>query len=159
MGKGNGRLFQHNAGIDKHSDQDWNVVELEVLESRRRLHHKVNEIIRLADNTSLSTGEIRQHLLQGVATFGSSFTRQLVRSLHHDNPDQRQIIVWLLTVLNDPHAIIPLQFMSRNQHLPRLVRLSASLALAGMGVTSAIHPQSINSPSRPSFIYLEQANK
>lgn len=110
-------------------------MELEVLESRRHLHEKVNELIRLANDSSLSTAEIRQHLLLGVATFGSRLTIQLVRSLHRDDHDERQSIVWLLTVLNDRDAITPLQHMSHNERLPRPVRLSASLALAGMGKT------------------------
>jgi hypothetical protein len=129
MEKRGARLFQY----DEHS---WNVVELEVLESRRHLHQKVNELIRLATDTSLNTQEIQQHLLLGVATFGSRLTMQLVRSLHRDDPDERQSIVWLLTVLNDRDAITPLQHMSHNERLPRLVRLSASLALAGMGATA-----------------------
>jgi len=128
MEKRDARLFQHNK-------QSWNVVELEVLESRRHLHQKVNELIRLANTSLLSTNEIRHHLLLGVEAFGSRFTMQLVRSLHRDDPDERQSIVWLLTVLNDRDAISPLQHMSHNEQLPRLVRLSASLALAGMGAT------------------------
>jgi len=135
MEKRDARLFQHDAGTDEHSEQSWNIVELEVLESRRHLHQKVNELIRLANDSSLSTSEIRQHLLYGVATFGSRLTMQLVRSLHRDDPDERQSIVWLLTILNDRDAITPLQYMSHNERLPRLVQLSASLALAGMGAT------------------------
>ncbi len=128
MEKRDARLFHHN----KHS---WNIVDLEVLESRRHLHQKVNELIRLTNDSSLSTSEIRQHLLHSIATFGPRFTIQIVRSLHCDDPDERQSIVWLLTILNDRNTIIPLQQMSHNEHLPRLVQLSASLALAGMGAT------------------------
>ena len=135
MEKRDARLFQHDAGTDEYSEQSWNIVELEVLEFRRHLHQKVNELIRLANDSSLSTGEIRQHLLLGVATFGSRLTMQLVRSLQRDDPDERQSIVWLLTILDDRNAITPLQHMSHNERLPRLVQLSASLALAGMGAT------------------------
>lgn len=135
MEKGDSRLFQQNAGTVEHSEQSWNIVELEVLESRRHLHYKVNELIRLANDPSLSTSEIREHLLHDRATFGPRLTMQLVRSLHRDDSDERQSIVWLLTVLNDRDAITPLQYMSRNKRLPRLVQLSASLALAGMGAT------------------------
>ncbi len=131
MGKRDTRLFQHN-------EHSWNVLALEVLESRRHLHQKVNELIRLANDSSLSIGEIRQHLLLGVAIFGSRLTMQLVRSLHRDDAVERQSIVWLLTVLNDRDAIIPLQHMSHNERLPRLVRLSASLALAGIGATAEV---------------------
>ena len=128
MEKRDARLFHHN-------HQRWNIVDVEVLESRRHLHQKVNELIRLTTDSSLSTGEIRQHLLHGIATFGPRFTMQLVRSLHRDDPNERQSIVWLLTILNDRDTITPLQQMSHNEHLPRLVQLSASLALAGMGAT------------------------
>src|SRR5947209_13039177 len=110
MGKSDARLIQHN-------EHSWKIMELEVLESRRHLHEKVNELIRLANDSSLSTAEIRQHLLLGVATFGSRLTIQLVRSLHRDDLDERQSIVWLLTVLNDRDAITPLQHMSHNERL------------------------------------------
>jgi hypothetical protein len=136
MEKWDARLFQHDARTDEHNEYSCNVVEPEVLESRRHLHQKVNELIRLANDTSLSTGDIRQHLLLGAAIFGHRLTMQLVRSLHRDDPVERQALVWLLTLLNDREAIIPLQHMSRNERLPRLVRLSTSLTLAGMGATT-----------------------
>ena len=129
MEKRDTRLFQHN-------ESGWNIVELEVLESRRQLHQKVTELIRLAHDASLTTSEILQQLLLGAATFGHRLTMQLVRSLHRDDHNERQSIVWLLTLLNDREAITPLQHMSRNERLPRLVRLSASLTLAGMGATA-----------------------
>src|SRR5437764_11290114 len=109
MEKRDARLFKQDGDTVEHSDQSWNILDLEVLESHRHLHQKVNELIRLANDSSLSTGEIRQHLLYGVATFGSRLTVQLVRSLHRDDPDERQSIVWLLTILNDRDAITPLQ--------------------------------------------------
>src|SRR5438105_3881977 len=136
MEKCDARLFQHDASTDEHNEYSCNVVKPDVLESRRHLHQKVNEIIRLANDTSLSTSDIRQHLLLSVAIFGHRFTMQLVRSLHRDDPVERQTLVWLLTILNDRQAITPLQDISRNERLPRLVRLSTSLALAGMGVTT-----------------------
>jgi hypothetical protein len=129
MEKRDTRLFQHY-------EPSWNIVELEVLESRRQLHQKVNELIRLAHNASLTTSEIRHQLLLGAATFGHRLTMRLVHSLHRDSHDERQSIVWLLTLLNDREAITSLQHMSRNERLPRLVRLSASLTLAGMGATA-----------------------
>ena len=78
---------------------------------------------------------MRQYLLLSVAQFGKLFATQLVRSLQRDDQQERQAIVWLLTLLNEQETIAPLQQMSRNERLPRSIRLSASLALAGMGAT------------------------
>jgi hypothetical protein len=78
---------------------------------------------------------MRQHLRLGVAQFGKRFARQLVRSLQRDDFHERQSIVWLLTLLNEQETIPLLQHMSTNERLPRSVRLSASLGLAGMGAT------------------------
>ena len=114
----------------------WNIVGHEVLESRRQLRSKVNELIRLASSSALTTGEIRQQLLLAVATFGPQLATQLVRSLHRDDYQERQSVVWLLTLLNDSATIPPLQRMSGNKRVPRAIRLSASLALAGMGITA-----------------------
>jgi hypothetical protein len=130
MEKRDARQFQLEPGIQ---EQGWNIVELE---SRRNLRKRVNELIGMAGHSTLTTSEIRQHLLQSVATFGRALATQLVRSLHRDDAHERQSVVWLLTVLNDPATITPLQQMKRNSHLSRSVRLSASLALAGMGVTT-----------------------
>ena len=51
--------------------------------------------------------------------------------------------MWLLTLLDDKETIPLLQRMSQNERLCRAVRLSASLALAGMAATaeSAAHYQ------------------
>ena len=114
----------------------WNVVEHEVLESRRQLHSRINELILLVNSSTLTTGEIRQQLLLGVAEFGPRLATQLVRSLHRDDYQERQSIVWLLTLLNDSATITPLQRISGNKRIPRAIRLSASLALAGMGITA-----------------------
>jgi hypothetical protein len=84
----------------------------------------------------MTTSAIRQELLQGVAAFGNHFATQLVRSLHRADDAERQSITWLLTVLNSSETIPPLQQMAANKRLPRAVRLAASLALAGMGVTA-----------------------
>lgn len=130
MEKRDARQFQPEPAIQ---EQGWNIVELE---SRRKLRKQVNELIGMAGHSTLTTSEIRQHLLQGVAIFGHAFATQLVRSLHRDDAHERQSVVWLLTVLNDPTTIAPLQHMKHNLQLPRTVRLSASLALAGMGVPS-----------------------
>jgi hypothetical protein len=133
MEKGDARLFQQEAKTHQHN---WNIVELEVLESRRQLRLKVNDLIRLASNSTLTTREIQHHLLLGVATFGNQLAVQLVRSLKRDDAHERQSIVWLLTLLNDTETVTPLQHMSHNKRLPRSIRLSAALALAGMGATA-----------------------
>lgn len=128
MGKKGTRLFQR--------DHCRNIVELEVLESRRHLRLKVNELIRLANNPTITTGEMQQQLSLGVSKFGAQLSGQLVRSLHRDDHQERQSIVWLLTLLNAKETISPLRHMSDDKRIPRSIRLSASLALAGMGVTA-----------------------
>jgi len=130
MEKKGARLFQ--PAVDTH-EHDWNIVELE---SRRQLRQKVNELIGLSNDLTLTTSEMRQQLLLGVAIFGKQLATQLVRSLQSDDVQKRQNIVWLLTVLDDEETIPLLQCMSLNERLPRSVRLSASLALAGMGATA-----------------------
>lgn len=129
MEKKGARLFRQGNGLL------GNIVELD---SRRQLRLKVNELIRLVNDPTLTTREIQEHLFIGAATFGKLFAAQLVRSLHRDDPQERQSLVWLLTMLNDTTAISPLTRMSHNPQLPRPVRLSASLALAGMGATSVL---------------------
>src|SRR5947209_15154609 len=129
MGKRGARLFQQEVGT---SETGWNIVELE---SRRQLRQKVNELIRLSNTSTFTTSEMRQQLLLGVAMFGSRLAAQLVRLLQSDDQQKRQHIVWLLTLLDDKDIIPLLQRMSRNELLARSVRLSASLALAGMGAT------------------------
>lgn len=133
MEKWDAGLFQREA--DTHQ-QGRNVVKLEVLESRRQLRLTVNQLIRLASNSAHTTSEIKQYLRLSVATFGDQLAIQLVRSLARDDPWERQSVVWLLTLLNDRETIPPLQRMSHNKRLPRSIRLSAALALAGMGETA-----------------------
>lgn len=127
------RLFQPEAD---NLEYGWNIVELQVLESRRQLRLKVNELIRLVNNSAITTDEIQQQLLLGVAKFGTQLSAQLVRSLHCDDAQERQSIVWLLTLLNENETVTPLLHMSHDKRIPRPIRLSASLALAGMGVTA-----------------------
>ena len=136
MEKKDATLFQHST--DTH-EQGWNIVELE---SRRQLRHRIHELIQLSHSSSITTSEMRQHLLLGAAQFGKRFATQLVRALHRDDQQERQSIVWLLTLLNEQETIPPLQQMSLNERLPRSVRLSASLALAGMGATKEMTEQS-----------------
>lgn len=128
MGKKSTRLFQRDHGR--------NIVELEVLESRRQLRLKVNELIRLANNSTITSGEMQQQLSLGVTRFGPQLAGQLVRSLHCEHLQERQSIIWLLTLLNDKETVIPLRHIARDKHIPRAIRLSASLALAGMGATA-----------------------
>ena len=114
-------------------------MELEVLESRRLLRQKVIELIQLAMNFSLSTDEIQQQLHLNLSEFGMQFTSQLLRSLNRDDPLVRQSIVRLLTMLNDTQTIESLQHMSLDKRLSRSIRLSASLALAGMEAAEETH--------------------
>ena len=132
MGKKGARLFQREANALEHGR---NIVELQVLESRRQLRLEVNELIRFAHNPTVSTDEMQQHLFLCVARFGILLPIQLLRSLHREDPHERQSIVWLLILLNDKETIVPLQHISQNKRMPRPVRLSASMALAGMGAT------------------------
>jgi hypothetical protein len=127
MGKKGVRLFQ--------PEHSRNIVELEVLESRRQLRQKVNELIRLANNSTIPTDEIQRNLTLGVTRFGTQLSSQLLRSLHREDPQERQSIVWLLILLNDKVTIAPLQHISQDKRIPRPIRLSASLALAGIGAT------------------------
>ena len=138
MEKKGARLFQQEAGTHEY---DWNIVELE---SRRQLRQKVNELITLSNSDITTTSEIQQELLHGVASFGNQLATQLVRSLQCDDQHRRQQIVWLLTLLNDKTTIPLLQRMSLHKNLSRPIRLSASLALAGMGATEEV----LNSPQR-----------
>ena len=124
------RLFQAD---EETRDYGWNIVELE---TRRQLRLKVNELLRLVNDPTITTSEMQQHLLYHKARFGKQLATQLVHSLHRTDQNERQSIVWLLTLLNEAASVTPLRHMSGNKQLPRPVRLSASLALAGMGATS-----------------------
>jgi HEAT repeat protein len=126
------RLSQHEAGIDDHTEQDWNIVELE---SRRHLRSKMNELIHLTTSSTLTTHDLQHSLHLSRTIFGSRFLSQLVRALQRENRAERQAVVELLTLLNDKETIAPLQQIAQNERLSRSVRLSASLALAGMGVS------------------------
>jgi hypothetical protein len=133
MEKWDARQSQHIAGIDDHTGQHWNVVELE---SRRHLRSKISELIHLTVNSPLTTTDLQQHLSLNQRLFGSRFALHLVRALsQHEDQAEREAVVWLLTLLNAQETIAPLQQMARNEQLSRLTRLSASLALAGMGAT------------------------
>src|SRR5258708_1837466 len=131
MEKGSARLFQQ--ATPEIVTQGWNIVELE---TRKQVRQHINTLLRQTTEMTLTTSETRQTLLACVATFGSEFVTQLVRSLQREDNEERQSATWLLTVLHDPDTIPPLQLMSSNKNLPRAVRLAAALTLAGMGVTA-----------------------
>ena len=133
MEKKGARLFQK----ESHSLEFCrNIVELEVLESRRHLRQKVNELIRLASNSGASTEEIQRQLSLSLMRFGTQLSTQLLHSLNRDDPQERHSIVWLLIILNDAQTIAPLRHISLDKRIPRSIRLSASLALAVMGATA-----------------------
>ena len=150
MEKKSARLFwpsvEEQARRQTPNEQGWNIVELN---SRRQLRLKVNELIRYVNDPTLTTSDLREHLQCARASFGSQLATQLVRSLHHPDPQERQSVVWLLTLLNETTAVAPLIRMSHNLQLPRAVRLSASLALAGIGQT----PTMIEAQGRPPRLY------
>ena len=123
------RLFQKETNSHEFFG---NIVELEVLKSRRHLRQKVNELIRLATNTGASTEEIQRHLSSVLTEFGAQLSSQLLRSLNRDDPQERQSIVWILTLLNDAQTVEQLRHISLDEHFSRSIRLSASLALAGI---------------------------
>ena len=127
MGKKGVRLFQ--------PEHSRNIRELEVLEYRRQLRQKVNELIRLANNSTIPTEEMQRKLTLGVARFLTQLSSQLLRSLHREDSQERQSIVWLLILLNEKVTVAPLQHISQDKRIPRSIRLSASLALAGLGAT------------------------
>lgn len=129
MEKGDARQFLHAASSEPVSR---NIVELE---SHRHLYNKVNELINIAASSNISTHEMRQLLHFNSNSFGSRFATQLVRALQREDEDEREAVVWLLTVLDDPQTIPQLQHLALNQNLIRATRLAASLALAGMGAT------------------------
>jgi hypothetical protein len=131
MEKGSARLFQQ--ATPDAFEQGWNIVELK---TRKQIRQKVQSLLRLVNYGTATRSDMRRELLRCVATFGSDFSTQLVRSLQRDSHEERQSIVWLLTVLDARETIPPLQQMANDSHLPRAIRLSASLALAGMGVTA-----------------------
>src|SRR2546426_848262 len=130
MEKRDARRFQPEVGTGEHG---WNIVELE---SRRHLRQRVQELIRLASDSTLTTSEIRHDLLHSVTTFGDQLATQLVRSLRNDDERHRESVVWLLILLDDQDTIPHLQRMSLDKQLSRPIRLSASLVLAGMGATA-----------------------
>src|SRR5690348_14640696 len=76
MEKKGARLFQAE---EETLDYGWNIVELE---TRRHLRLTVNELLRLGNDPTLTTSEMREHLLYHKAIFGKQLATQLVHSLH-----------------------------------------------------------------------------
>ena len=126
------RQSQHIAGISNASEHKQNIV---AFESHRHLRDTISELIYLTTSSTLTTSDLQHHLNQHKATFGRRFTTQLVRALLHTNQDERDAVIWLLTQYNESETIAPLQQIAQNKQISRSVRLSASLALAGMGAT------------------------
>ncbi len=131
MEKRGTRLFQPSAAKMGH-DTRWNIVELE---SRRDLRQKIDELISLTLYTTISTSELQHLLSLTLERYGQRFITLLVRALSTKDAEKRQTIVDLLTILNAPEAIPHLQALAQSARAARSVRLSASLALAGMNAT------------------------
>jgi hypothetical protein len=134
MEKGGTRLFRFESTVNT-LDTHWNIVELE---SHRLLREKINELISLSDNATITTSEMTRYVRDAAARFGPRFTIHLIRSLQHEDPAQRESITWLLILLDDREAIPHLQSMARNEQFTRSLRLSAALTLAGMGATEEV---------------------
>ena len=128
MERRDARPFQQDATLH----EGWNIVELE---SHRQFRQTVNELIQNTNITGITTSDLRQQLQEYRTQYGSRFTTQLVRALHRENAQERQAVVSLLTLLNDPITIPQLQHIAHSKQYSRSIRLSASLALAGMGAT------------------------
>ncbi|MGZ3621559.1 MAG: hypothetical protein ACXWPG_00530 [Ktedonobacteraceae bacterium] len=132
MGKNSARLFPKKVNS---LEICGNIVELEVFESRRQLRQKVYELIRLATLTAASTEEIQRNLALRRTEYGDQLSLQLLRSLIRSDPQEHHAIVLLLILLNDPLTIAELRRISKDKNFSRSIRLSAALALAGMGET------------------------
>ncbi len=130
MENGDGRPFQQENDINVNS---WNVLELE---SHMQLRNKISELINLTNNSMLSTSDLRGQLGICKKKFGKSFPRQLVRALQNEDEIVREAVVWLLTQLDEPDTIPLLKKLTQQEEQPQAIRLSAALALAGMGVTA-----------------------
>jgi hypothetical protein len=128
MERRDARLFQQDATIH----EGWNIVELE---SHRQFRQTVNELIHKTQIEGITRSDLRKQLENHRTTYGTRFCTHLVRALQKEDEHERQAVVLLLTILNDPITIPQLQHLSQNKHLSRAIQLSASLALAGMGAT------------------------
>jgi hypothetical protein len=134
MEKWDRRLFQQDAAITGHDD-GWNIVELE---SRRDLRQKIDALIDLSLRNAITTSELHASLSDLLTHYGQRFVLLLVRCLSTKNEEKRQTVVQLITLLNTPEALPHLESLAHSEQTPRSIRLSASLALAGMGSSSDI---------------------
>ena len=119
----------------------WNIVELE---SHRQFRRRIQELVQLAHESDLPTSDVRQHMRSLQDTYQHRFTPQLVRALHREDAQERQAIVWLLTLLDEEQqqtAIPLLQHLVHDKRQTRALRLSASLALAGLNATEEVSRQ------------------
>ena len=128
MERRDARLFQQDATIH----EGWNIVELE---SHRQFRQTVNELIQKAQIEEITRSDLHQQLENHKTTYGTPFCTHLVRALQKEDEQERQAVVTLLTILNDPMTIPQLRHLSQNKRYSRAIRLSASFALAGMGAT------------------------
>ncbi len=131
MERRDARLFQQNAIIS----EGWNIVELE---SHRQFRQTINELIKNTTISGITTDDLRQQLVHLTEIYSTRFSTQLVRSLQRENSQERQAVVSLLTLLNEPNTIPQLQHIAQSKYYARSIRLSASLALAGMGATREV---------------------
>lgn len=129
MEKWDARPLQSEAPAEEYG---WNVLKLE---SRKNLHRKIHEFIDLTTNSALSTSDIHHRLQLCRHQYGKPFAALLVDYLKRTDVVEREALVWLLTQLHDQDTIPLLQKLSQHKQQPRSVRLSAALALAGMGQT------------------------
>lgn len=129
MDQGDARMFW---SLQSAGEENWNIV---VLESHRALLQQIDVLIRSLQDSGCTRSEMKHRLGEAAERFGPRFPRFLVRELRYADEERRQDIVWLLTVLKDVETVAPLQRLAGNKRLARGVRLSAALALAGMGVT------------------------
>lgn len=134
MERRDARLFQHDA-----TNEGWNIVELE---SHRQFRHRINELISIAHSSTMTTHDVQQYVRLLQDTYSHRLATHLVRAIQRDDPQERQTIVWLFTLLDEQqqhHAIPLLHQIVHNKQQTRAIRLSASLALAGMGATEEVH--------------------
>ncbi len=142
MEKWDARPFQQES--DTYID-GWNVLELE---SRRQLRDKISELINLTNSSTLSTNALREQLDLCKRHFGKIFFRQLVHALQSEDEFEREAIVWLLVQLDEHDTIPLLKKLTQQEGQSRAIRLSAALALAGMGVTAEYYTVSADTKSQ-----------
>lgn len=124
-------LSMHKAG----TPSSGTIVELM---SHFQLRRSIDELIHLTMDNSLSTTDLSHRVHEYSRLYGSRFSASLVRSLQSHDAATRQSIIWLLTILGDEATVPLLKQLASNQKQSRLIRLSASLALAGMGATPEV---------------------